>query len=657
MIKRKKQKETSNWFERLEKHLFAKQKPVTWVLIILSLIMSILLFDMKISIGGDDASYIARTCRFVDAFVFPTFQGPLYPIILSPFVFLFGINIFLLKLVSVLFLLGFVIFFLKAYKNTIPFSLLVVVLLIIIINPYIQQYASLTYTETCFMFFSALFFYLFHKNFIANEAHKRTLKKSYGTYLLIAGLIVALGLIRTAGFLVLLVVIAYFLLQKQWKPALFSLLAFFAIAIPYEILKNLVWDLGDVQFQSQLEMLLLKDPYRSGLGKEDLAGFFNRFFSNINLYISSDTYMFLGFRPDYAKSSSILTIFFAAVFIVTSVTGSIRSRHLLLATLFVIILGGATSIMLQARWHQYRLFMIYLPWILYVVIGGFYVISGYKRFKILNYIIPILLVTLFFKSCERSVEKVKENGKALQGYLAGNYLVGFTPDYVHYIKACAWAAENLPDSAVIACRKPSVSFIYSNGREFHGIFKVPSSTKEEFIQTMKSDFNYLAIYDHHLRDQAGLTPLSNEIRPYIDVYRMGVSSNSQKIGILDNLLVLYKFPDKGMFNQTIKVLEDSGTDYITDIEGFLQKSQQDQEISAVFINPDSLFNTLKRDNVSHVVFANFRLNPEKKSKQTINTLKKYFYWIERKYPGLLRQLWQEGTQEDEPAFVCRIIYH
>jgi len=657
MTKRKKQKESTNWFNKLEGYLLSKQKLITWFLIIISLIMSILLFDMKISIGGDDASYIARTYRFIDAFVFPTFQGPLYPIILSPLVLLFGINIFLLKLVSVLFMVGFVIFFLKTYQNTIPFSLLVFVLLIIVINPYIQQYASLTYTETCFMFFSALFFYFFHKKFIEYESHQRKLKDSYGAYLFIAGLIVLLGLIRTAGFLVLLVVIVYFLLHKQWKPALFSILAFFAIVIPYEILKNLIWDLGDIQFKSQLEMLLLKDPYNSGLGKEDLAGFFKRFLDNIDTYISSDTYIFLGLRPDFSKNSSILTILFASIFLVSSVTGSIKSRHLLLATLFVIILGGATSIMLQVRWHQYRLFMIYLPWILYIIVGGFYFISGFKRFNIVKYIIPILLITLFLKSCERSIEKIKENEQALQEYLVGNYLVGFSPDYVHYIKASAWAAENLPDSAVIACRKPSVSFIYGNGREFYGIFKVPSFTQEEFIQTMKNDFNYLAIYYHHLKKQAGLTPLVNEIMPYIDVYRVEISSSPEKIDKNDYMLAVYKFPEKGLFYQTLKILDDSGTKYITDIQGFLQKSQQDQQISAVFISPDSLFNNLKRNNVSHVIFANFRLFSAKKTNHTINTVEKYFFWIERKHPGMLKQLWQEGTHEDEPAFVCQIIYN
>jgi hypothetical protein len=63
------------------------------------------LFDIRVSLSGDDSEYILRAYNFIHG-EFPTFQGPLYPIVLSPFIALFGISLPLLKMLSALFLLN-----------------------------------------------------------------------------------------------------------------------------------------------------------------------------------------------------------------------------------------------------------------------------------------------------------------------------------------------------------------------------------------------------------------------------------------------------------------------------------------------------------------------------------------------------------------------
>ena len=56
----------------------------------LATLMSIVMFDAKVSLSGDDCDYILAADAFWHYFTFPGYYGSLYPIVLSPFVGLFG---------------------------------------------------------------------------------------------------------------------------------------------------------------------------------------------------------------------------------------------------------------------------------------------------------------------------------------------------------------------------------------------------------------------------------------------------------------------------------------------------------------------------------------------------------------------------------------
>src|SRR4051812_11309503 len=66
------------WFEKNDKKIF-------YSLLFLSTLFSLLLFDSKVSEGGDDSSYIQRAWSFLHEGVYPYFQGPAYPVFLSGF--------------------------------------------------------------------------------------------------------------------------------------------------------------------------------------------------------------------------------------------------------------------------------------------------------------------------------------------------------------------------------------------------------------------------------------------------------------------------------------------------------------------------------------------------------------------------------------------
>jgi hypothetical protein len=86
----------------LEKHT----NRVFFVCLFLTLFFSILLFDIRFTTSGDDSAYVIRAYDFIHHFTFPGFQGPLYPIMLSPLIALFGIQSVPLKSLSILFILA-----------------------------------------------------------------------------------------------------------------------------------------------------------------------------------------------------------------------------------------------------------------------------------------------------------------------------------------------------------------------------------------------------------------------------------------------------------------------------------------------------------------------------------------------------------------------
>ena len=74
---------------------------IACVIVVLTAVMALLLFSVRMNEGGDDSGYICKAADFAASGKYPNFQGPLYPVFLSLFVWLSGgINLVVLKLTS-----------------------------------------------------------------------------------------------------------------------------------------------------------------------------------------------------------------------------------------------------------------------------------------------------------------------------------------------------------------------------------------------------------------------------------------------------------------------------------------------------------------------------------------------------------------------------
>jgi len=458
-----------------------------WVILGITFLFSLLLFDSRVSLSGDDSFYIIRAYDFIHSFKYPAFQGPLYPMVLSVFVLLFGISLVPLKVLSLIFIIGFMYLFFLAFRSRIPSTLLVITLLAMSVNSFVLYYASQTYNEAFYLFIQIVVVFVFFRGFIDNKP-ELSFKEDLNRHFILALSLLSLTLTKNAGYSAVIAVLGYFLLNGQWKNILYSVAAFAIVMIVFQGIKYMLWSDGGLQFSTQGSSLMNKDYYNPQAGKEDLAGFLSRLIDNSKLYLSKHFVSMLGLKKvaPMMPVSSMVTILIYLFSLGSLVITYKKNKYLF----FTGLLTGAflliSFVILQTKWDQNRLIIPAIPMLLLMIFSLIYYVSSIREYKLLQFIVPVLALLVFFQSLTVTAVTVKENQM-----VSGRY-GGLTPDWKNYLKASEWAASNLPDEAIVACRKPSISFIYGKGRNFYGIMQLPTYSTDAFLNKWsKADSSFV----------------------------------------------------------------------------------------------------------------------------------------------------------------------
>lgn len=486
----------SSFFDNLNSWLNSRQTAITAITFGSCLLFSILLFQARMDMGGDDSAYILKAYDFLHKGAFPTYQAPLYPIVLSLFIAIVGVKVIWLKILSVIFNLAALFVLFKAFKDRLPAFVFFPVMIITAINASINNYASLTYSEAFFMLLQAstlLFF--FRLNDTLEKSESPTLKETYKNWLLVGLFIFFLSFARNIGFAGLLGFMLFFAMRRQYKYALYLLGAVMVFQIPMVLLEKTVWHLSG-QWSDQGATLMLKDPYDAAKGNETFTGFFVRFFGNCNLYLSKRFFQIVGFR---ATTSTDTNSFLTFLFILSGLFAFYRivkakNTNLLATILYTAGMVSGSFFALQTRWDQPRIIMVFVPLILFLVLYGFY--DALKKTAWAGQILLFLalVVPLFIAGLASTVKASKDNVKILQKNLQGDIFYGYTPDWVNYLRMSRWCADSLPKDASVAVRKAPISFIYT-GKKFYPVYKAYYTDADSvlnYFQKYKVDYIMLA---------------------------------------------------------------------------------------------------------------------------------------------------------------------
>ena len=397
-------KEPETLFSGIDKFFNKNSKFLVIFILGLGVLFSLLLFQARMDTGGDDSGYITRAYDFIHKGVFPSYQGPLYPLVLSIFVSVLGIKIVFLKFLSIIFNFIALLFLYKAFKGRIPSFVLYSVLLLAAVNTYILNFASETYNESFFMALQYIFFYYFFKlqDSLKPVGQGQT-TDTWRVWLPVGVLLLLMTLTRNIAISWTMACITglmiYFGYRKQFKHLIYLGVGAL-VAIIYE----------KTQGSSQGDLLTLIDPYNASKGKRHIGDFISDFFQNSNLYISKRLYQILGFKSDIDMDTSPWLTFFTIIILLFAIYRIIKSknRYLLIASLYVLVMAGATFFALQTRWDQPRMVMIYVPLLLMIFLYGLYDLFKKSPF-VLQMMVFLIVPILFIYEFKSTIQKANEN--------------------------------------------------------------------------------------------------------------------------------------------------------------------------------------------------------------------------------------------------------
>ncbi|GEP88753.1 Alg9-like mannosyltransferase family protein [Chitinophaga terrae (ex Kim and Jung 2007)] len=594
-------------------------------------LLTALLFDVKVSDGGDDSSYVQSAYYFLKAGTLPGYQGPLYPVALSAVMLFSGMHLVILKLSSVLFLLLFFIVFYNTYKDVAGRAVLLLLLLCCIVNAHFLYYGYHLYSEAFFMLLMAVTIRFFNRHFIATEP-------VFAQYLLLSVLLLACFLARTAGIFCLMAVFLYFLSYRKWKNMGIYLLVTVAIFGAYFMLKKIIWpDTKNLHFSTQLASLLQKDFYNQASGYEDVTGMLRRLLDNGKQYLSYHFANITGFLPDTAARPGYFATLLWYIVYGYTMWYFFRCNRLLYFTGLMVISGCLVSFLaLQVSWDQERIILVYVPFMLILLAA---LLEQWRTGAVAACILLGISASINLK---KTIGKIEEHQPEMTENLSGNLLYGYTPDLANYLEAAKWCGANRSKDSVYACRKPSIAFIFSPAPNF-GIFNVPAVTGKVLTDSCSSAAYTPVLLDiSRAQGNAAYAVFLEGAAPFMyAVASFNDTGNNERIGLL------CRFP----VAMTAAFLEQARTAAMPVYTGV-------PVIQGLLANGgyqiDELRNNLQEHRVSHMIMASLRVDPNRNTGYIITTLHRYAFYLSLKYPRMFTLVKTIGNTE--PAMIYQIRY-
>jgi hypothetical protein len=493
----KKQSKAISHLEKLNELFEGKQYLVLAMSLILTTLFGLLLFEPKVSIGGDDSMYINRAYNFINKGSFPTFQAPLYPIFLGLIIYVAGTKLLLFKVISMLCYLGHQWFTFKLFRNYFqPFALFVFFLLIST-SAALLFYSCSTYNEVFFLLLQSIFLYHFARSFI-NDEGGFSLKRDYKNILISGFLALLLALTKNIGLVGAMGAVMYFLFVKNWKMSAAIAITFIVFLVSFNTIKSTIWEVEGTQISGQLDALMLKVPYKPDSGKEDAYGFITRLVDNSKVYLGYHFRNIFGLaKDDKIAEHGLMTLIIYAIFIPGFFISLRKSRFWLFIGVYTSVAFGTTFLILQTFWDQERLIIVFAPLLLAFLLYTLNYLFAEKYAKYSNVLVA-LFVIIMGANLVRSFIKIPKQVEIVSAYVSGDKYYGFPEDWIYYLQMAEWVGKNLPKDSYVACRKPGMAFVYSGGKDFFGIWNVPKGDAE-FLYTRLKDAGVTHVIMANLR--------------------------------------------------------------------------------------------------------------------------------------------------------------
>jgi len=454
-----------------------KRKQILWLLIILYVILSVFLFDLKPFIGGDNARYInlARSMLLGKGYrdiTHPdepryTLYPPGFPALLMPVIAIFGANIPILKIIPMLCGLGAFIFFIFIAQILFP-KTWIYPAVTALASPILLLNGHWLLSEIPFVCFSLgglYFFYQYQKD-------KRALPAILFTFFSIYAF-----LIRSAGITLIAAIALFLIVSKNYKM-LFIFLAIFLVLF-------IAWTLRNASIPGTNTYdywFLKKNPYLDESPRIGLNDFINRIIFNFKTYTLSI------FPTSVLSSLTNPTVLALSGIALTAlvISGVIRRLKAFTFLDWYLIFSLVIIITWTETWTSERFLLPIIPILFIYIYFGLSWISEKIKSK---YLIPVItgciLIVNMITIVKLSATTITENMQ----YLRGDRYAGYSPDWRRYFETIDWAKKNIPENRVIMARKPEFVFLFSG----HKSFVYPYTTDPDKMRASINQADYVLI--------------------------------------------------------------------------------------------------------------------------------------------------------------------
>ncbi len=447
-----------------------------FLFLLVYLVLSIVLFDPKLFIGGDNAVYIILAESIVSGRGYRNIHLPdgsphtLYPfgfpLMLSFFLWVFGADLIVLKLVVLLTGLGSVIFMYKIIECV--FEKRAAILMPFYISlPIIYIYSVRILTEVPFLFFSLGAVYFFIKA-QGNEKFFYYISFILALYAFY---------VRLVGIALVAAMMLYLLVKKEYKYFGIFLLLFCIAFIPWQYRNSRIADAG-----GYVVSLLAKDPLQVELGRVSILGFLERIQTNF-------VYYFFIFVPKtfvpLVQSRALLSVVGAVFLVIIAIGFTLSVKKFLFFELFFVF-GFIILLVWPKIWSSERFLLPILPMVILNFFFGLYWLANKINYKYVAELVVIVLVILNIVANALYASSVVRNNVE---YIKGDSYAGYEYDWRRYFEMIDWIEKHIPEDKIIMARKPE--FVYLLSR--HTSFAYPITDDRDRVKEAIKGADYIIL--------------------------------------------------------------------------------------------------------------------------------------------------------------------
>jgi len=436
-------------------------------------------FDAKIHFGGDNAEYyqlgqgFTLNKGYVNAMLLDeplaVHYPPGYPFILSLPMRMGITDMYWLKWLNGLFFAASIVLIFKlVFSLESKWSVAFIVALLSASNAQLLIYSSILMSEIPYTFTSLLSLYALFK--FQNKADTEINSKKYMWFSIAILSAVASYYIRSIGMVIPIALILFFIIEKNWKATLATIISSVALIAPWMMRMNA---LGGGSYQSQLMQI---NPYRPELGKmETLTDWLNRFTANLSRYTSKEIESAMFNFFDWGNKAESLWWMYAIgiALLLMGIIGLYALDKRVRNFVVLFILGHFGVLLLWPEvWYGPRFMLSTVPILFYLTIKCiFFAFEKLKKQSVLVKYVGLGIFLVFFTFHLQPLEK-------LRAYAQG----GYNPNYKEYFDLAEAVNAQYTEDMVISCRKPAFFYLLSGKKVTSYLF---STDNDELIKDLQ----------------------------------------------------------------------------------------------------------------------------------------------------------------------------